>query len=119
MDTTINKQAAVSNKVIQKLITSLLLAGKEIPLGVLTLASGAGLVTGGLVGTATSAIKSNNSKITALNRKKKFYDNKIDEMSNENWLNDIITLRKKLETARIPDDERTSLEQQYKNLLDK
>lgn len=120
MESTISKQAQPAwPAALIPVITKLLKGTTDIPLGALSLAAATGAGIGGASGLAASVIKSNNSKITALNRKKKFYENKIDEMENENWLNDVIDTRKKLETSRLSDEERTILERKYKSLLSK
>ena len=85
----------------------------------LTFAAAAGLIGGAGLGLSSSYIKNKNPKLVSLARKKEFYDKKVSEMENENWLNDIMSLKKKLETARLSDEERTELEAKYKKLIDK
>ena len=85
----------------------------------LTAAAALGVAGGAGLGAASSYIKSKNPKLTALDRKKDFYDRKFDEMENENWLNDVMTAKKKLETSKLSDEERTALEDNYIKLLNK
>lgn len=85
----------------------------------LTAAAALGAAGGAGLGAASSYIKAKNPKLTALDRKKDFYDRKVSEMENENWLNDVMTAKKKLETSKLSDDERTALEDKYIALLNK
>ena len=70
-------------------------------------------------GAIASHVKSKNPKLITLDRKKEFYDRKIKEMENENWLNDLMAAKRKLETSRMSDEDRKSLEEQYKKLIDR
>lgn len=92
---------------------------KDALMTYLTAAVALGAAGGAGLGAASSYIKSKNPKILALNRKKDYYDRKVDEMENENWLNDVMTAKKKLETSKLSDDERAALEKEYIKLLDK
>jgi len=84
----------------------------------LTAAAALGAAGGAGIGAAVSHIKSKNPKIVALDRKKEFYDKKVDEMANDNWLNEVMATRKKLESSKLSDEERTALEDKYIKLLD-
>lgn len=92
---------------------------KDALMTYLTAAVALGAAGGAGLGAASSYIKSKNPKIMALNRKKDFYDRKVDEMENEDWLNEVMTAKKKLETSKLSDDERTALEDKYIKLLNK
>ena len=94
-------------------------APKDLLMTYLTAAAALGLAGGAGIGAAAAHIKSKNPKLTALGRKKKYYDSKVEEMANENWLNDVMTAKKKLETSKLSDEERTALEKQYIKLLDR
>ena len=85
----------------------------------LLLSLGAGALTGLGAGAIASHVKSKNPKLITLDRKKEFYDRKIKEMENENWLNDLMAAKRKLETSRMSDEDRKSLEEQYKKLIDR
>lgn len=87
--------------------------------GYLTLATALGILGGAGAGTIASHIKSKNDKVVALDRKKKFYDQKVEEMENENWLNEIMLTKKKLESSRLSDEERSALEKRYIKLLNR
>ena len=121
MDTTANstriseKQAGAA---WTKLLGPLAALPKETLMTYLTAVAAVGAAGGATLGAVSSHVKSKNPKIVALNRKKEFYDRKVDEMTNENWLNDVMTLRKKLESSKLSDDERTALEKEYIKLLD-
>jgi hypothetical protein len=103
----------------KKLLGPFLALPKDVLMMYLTGAAALGLAGGAGAGIASSYIKSRNPKLTALSRKKDFYDKKVEEMDNENWLNDLMAAKKKLETSRLTDDERTALEQKYMEMLDK
>lgn len=121
MVTETNKKEALEKLAAGKLswLTGLLPVSKDTLLGYLTLAGAIGAAGGAGLGAMSSYIKSKNPKLVALDRKKEFYDRKIDEMTNENWLNDVMTLKKKLETAKLSDDDRTKLEDEYIKLINK
>ena len=103
----------------KKLIGPLVALPKDALMMYLTAAAALGIAGGAGAGLASSHIKSRNPKLTALARKKDFYDKKVDEMNNENWLNDLMTAKKKLETSRLTEDERTDLENRYMEMLNK
>lgn len=85
----------------------------------LTWAAALGILGGTGVGLMASTIKAKNDKITSLDRKKKFYTRHIAELENENWLNDIMATKKKLDSNRLSEEERAELEKQYLKLLNK
>ena len=85
----------------------------------LTLAGALGAAGGAGLGVASSYIKNKDPKLLALSRKKEFYDRKVDELDNENWLNDIMDAKKKLESSRLSEEERSALEDKYIKLLNK
>ena len=87
--------------------------------GAVGLATLLGLLGGAGIGTMASYMKNSNPKITALDRKRKFYSDKLEEMSNENWLNDLMSVRRKLETSKLSDDDRTKLENRYLQLINR
>ena len=92
---------------------------KDTLMTYLTLAGALGAAGGAGIGVASSYIKSKDPKLLTLARKKEFYDRKVDELENENWLNDIMAAKKKLESSRLSDEERTALEDKYIKLLNK
>lgn len=102
-----------------KILGPLSVIPKDVLMMYLTTAAALGLAGGAGIGTVSSYIKSKNPKLTSLSRKKEFYDRKVREMENENWLNDVMAAKKKLETARLSDDERTDLEDKYLKLINK
>lgn len=104
---------------IGKILGPLSAVPKDVLMMYLTTAAALGLAGGAGIGTVSSYIKSKNPKLTSLSRKKDFYDRKVREMENENWLNDVMSTKKKLETARLTDDERTDLENKYLKLINK
>lgn len=83
----------------------------------LSLALGLGVLGGAALGLGSSAVKARNPEYIALKRRKKFYDSKIDEMRNEEWLSNIMSLRRKLETGKLSDEERDKLESEYIKLI--
>lgn len=83
----------------------------------LTLATALGILGGAGAGSLASTIKTKNEKIIALDRKKKFYEDKTKELKNDNWLDELISTKKKLESTNLTDDERTDLENKYRKLL--
>ena len=85
----------------------------------LTTAAALGLIGGAGIGLSSSYIKNKNPKLVELSRKKDFYEKRLREMENENWLNDVMAAKKKLETSKLSDSERAALESKYKKLLDK
>ena len=109
-----NKQAAMP---FSKILGPLSVFPKDIITRYLTLAALLGVAGGAGLGVTASYVKSKNPKLTALERKKKFYDSKVKEMANENWLNDVMAARKKLESSKLSDEERTALEDKYINLI--
>lgn len=92
---------------------------KDLLMTYLTAAAALGMAGGAGLGAISSYVKGKNPKLTALSRKKDFYDKKVREIDNENWLNDVMAAKKKLETARLTDEERTALEDQYMKLINK
>lgn len=112
--TKMNKQAAIP---FMKVLGPISTLPKDVVTSYLTLATLLGLAGGAGIGVTASYVKSKNHKLTALDRKKKFYDSKVKEMANENWLNDVMSARKKLESSRLSDEERTALEDKYMNLI--
>lgn len=112
--TKMDKQAAFP---FMKVLGPLSTFPKDVVTSYLTLAALLGIAGGAGLGVTASYIKSKNPKLTALDRKKKFYDSKVKEMANENWLNDVMSARKKLESSKLSDEERTALEDKYMNLI--
>ena len=120
MDTTTNKNENIEKIAAQaKVINPFIAVPKNLLLTYLTLAAAAGITGGAGLGVASSFVKSKDKRLTALERKKRFYDGKVEEMENENWLNDVMAAKKKLETAKLTDEERTALEDKYISLLNK
>lgn len=112
--TDLEKEAAKSLK-----LPLLGFASSDLGKGYLALAASLGLIGGAGLGAFSSYVNAKNPELTALDRQKKFYDKKISDMENENWLNDVLTLKKKLETNRLSDDERKDIEKQYLKLINK
>ena len=104
---------------LKKLLLPLSTLSKESLMAYLTLAAGIGAAGGAGLGAASSYVKSKDPKLLALSRKKEFYDKKIEEMENENWLNDIMDAKRKLDSSRLTDEERSDLEKKYVALLNK
>jgi hypothetical protein len=123
MDTTTKKTDTVDLEKqaarLSKLILPLSTLSKESLMAYLTLAAGIGAAGGAGLGAAASYVKSKDPKLIALSRKKEFYDKKIEEMENENWLNDIMDAKRKLDSSRLTDEERSDLEKKYVKLLNK
>ena len=92
---------------------------KNLLMAYIAAAAAIGAAGGAGLGAASSYVKSKDPKLTALARKKKYYDGKLKEMENENWLNDVMAAKKKLETSRLTDEERTALEDKYIKMLGK
>ena len=113
----IYKSAAGSRGSGSGLFAPLMLLPKSLAMAYLTTAAAIGAAGGIGLGAASSYVKSKDPKLTALARKKKYYDGKLKEMENENWLNDVMTARKKLETSKLTDEERAALEEKYIKLL--
>ena len=86
-------------------------------LAYLSLFAGLGMAGGAGLGALSSYIKTKNPKLIALSRKKDFYDKKIREIDNENWLNEVMSAKKKLETSKLSDEERSALEDKYMKLI--
>ena len=95
------------------------LLNKDSLMTYLTLAGALGAAGGAGLGVASSYVKNKDPKLLALSRKKEFYDRKVDELENENWLNDVMDIRKKLESSKLSDEERIALEDKYVKLLNK
>ena len=102
-------------KATPKLVTGV----SDIYKAYLQYALAAGLVGGGTLGLTASVLKQKNPELEALKRQKRFYDAQTEEMKNTNWLNDVMTSKRKLETGRITEDERKALEKKYLELLSK
>jgi hypothetical protein len=100
-----------------KLLGPISTVPKDLITSYLTLAALLGVAGGAGLGVTASYVKSKNPKLTALDRKKKFYDSKVREMANENWLNDVMATRRKLESSKLSDEERTTLEDKYIDLI--
>lgn len=123
MDTTTKKIDAVELEKqaagLKKLMIPLSALSRESLMAYLTLAAGIGAAGGAGLGAAASYVKSKDPKLVALSRKKEFYDKKVEEMENENWLNDIMDAKRKLDSSRLTDEERSDLEKKYIKLLNK
>ena len=122
MDTNAKKQALekmAKGNGSSKWLMPLSFLSKDSLMTYLTLAGALGAAGGAGLGVASSYIKSKDPKLLALSRKKDFYDRKVDELENENWLNDIMAAKKKLESSRLTDEERAALEDKYVKLLNK
>lgn len=91
----------------------------DIYKGYLQYALAAGLVGGGTLGLTASLLKQKNPELEALKRRQRFYDAQTEEMKNTNWLNDVMASKRKLETAKMTEDERKALEAKYLALLSK
>lgn len=91
----------------------------DIYKGYLQYALAAGLVGGGTLGLTASLLKQKNPDLEALKRRQRFYDSQTEEMKNTNWLNDVMASKRKLETAKLTEDERKALEAKYLALLSK
>lgn len=119
MATTTDNKAKMSKSAARAglWLSPLTLLSKDNLTAYLATVAALGAAGGAGVGAAASYIKSKNPKIVALDRKKEFYDKKIREMENENWLNDIMTAKKKLESSKLSDEERAELEKKYIKLL--
>lgn len=104
---------------VGKLLSPLSFLSKDSLMAYLTFAGALGAAGGAGLGVASSYVKSKDPKLLALSRKKEFYDRKVDELNNENWLNDVMDIKKKLESAKLTDEERSALEDKYIKLLDK
>lgn len=92
-------------------------AGAEITKGTLTLAGLGGILGGVALGTVAANLKAKNEQAIALSRKKDYYLNHVAELKNELWLNELIKTKKRLQYARLDEDERAQLETYYKDLL--
>ena len=77
----------------------------------------AGGAAGAMAGIGASVVKSNSPELTALKRRQRFYDSQTEEMKNMNWLNEVMTAKRKLETAKLSPEERKTVETQYKGLI--
>lgn len=77
----------------------------------------AGAAAGGLAGVGASLAKSDTPELESLKRRKRFYDSQTEEMKNMNWLNEVMTAKRKLETAKLSPEERKTVEEQYKGLI--
>lgn len=82
------------------------------------LAALAGITTGAVAGTTASMVKTRNDEAVSLMRRKGYYDKKVEEMRNANMLNEVLSIRRKLESGRLPPDERSRLEKRYVKLID-
>lgn len=116
--TTDNKELEKQAAAWAKILGPLTAVPKDTLMSYLAAVAAIGAAAGTGIGAASSYMKSKNPKLVALDRKKKFYDSKVDEMANENWLNDVLDARKKLESSKLSDEERTALEDKYIKLLD-
>ena len=85
----------------------------------LSLAGAGGIIGGFGLGSAAASLKAKNPELVGTKRKREFYERKIKELDNENWLNDLMAARRKLETAKLSDEEREALEKEYIKLIDK
>ena len=108
-DDRIEKSAGVVMNALKN-APKLYYGSKELLTSYLLLMSGLGLAGGGIAGMAASAIKKENPEYKALKAKKMFYDSKIEENRNMNWLNDLMAAKRRLETGRLTDAERSDLE---------
>jgi len=122
MDTNTKKEALeklAKEGSVSKFLVPFSMLSKDSLLTYLTLAGALGAAGGAGLGIASSYVKGKDPKLLALSRKKEFYDRKVDELDNENWLNDVMDIRKKLESSKLSDEERTALEDKYVKLLNK
>lgn len=91
---------------------------KNVPLGLLgaslAIGTAGGLTLAGIVGGA----KNKPAKLRIAEEERKFYDAKVKELANENWLNDMLTLRKKLESKNLSEEERRATEKEYLRLIE-
>jgi len=123
MDTTTNnefyKKAALNAASLMK---GLGLAGaipNDALKSYLAIAAALGALGGAGAGVVSSYVKAKNPEALSLDRQKKFYDRKISEMENENWLNDLISAKKKLENSKMSPEDRKALEKKYIDLINK
>lgn len=113
MATSINKQAAAHAAALP-----IVAAIKNIPMGLL----GAALLTGTAGGAALAGLigagKNKPAKLRVAEEERKFYDARVKELANENWLNDVMTLRKKLDSKNLSNEERKATEKAYLDLIE-
>ena len=76
-----------------------------------------GALGGGSMAMMASNAKKKDPDLEALSRRKKYYDAQIEEMKNTNWMNDVMSAKKKLETGRLSESERKELEKKYRELI--
>ena len=122
IDTNTKKAALekmAKNNSISKLLLPFGMLNRDALMTYLTIAGALGAAGGAGLGVASSYVKNKDPKLLALSRKKEFYDRKVDELENENWLNDVMDIRKKLESSKLSDEDRTALEDKYVKLLNK
>lgn len=123
MDTTtkqdLEKQAAVPLTSLLKGIVASGAIPKHLWSTYLLWAAALGGLGGTGAGIVSSYVKAKNPEALSLDRQKRFYDRKIDEMANENWLNDLMAAKKKLDTGKLSPEERDVLEKKYVALINK
>lgn len=93
-------------------------ASTNVGKGFLTTALLAGGTAGVALAGIVNAAKHKRAPLRIAEEERKFYDAKVKEMANENWLNDMLTLRKKLDSKSLSDSERRDVEKEYLKLLE-
>lgn len=115
MDTSINMEKVA-------LSAAPLVAGAKMAGGVSTALLTASLLAGSSVGllavSAANAAKTKPAKLRITEEERKFYDARVKELANENWLNDVMTLRKKLDSKNLSNEERKATEKAYLDLIE-
>jgi flavin-dependent dehydrogenase len=116
MDTSINMQKTAVNILPIGIATAKAAGG--VSKAMLTASLLAGSSVGLLAAGIANAAKTKPDKLRIAEEERKFYDARVKELANENWLNDVMTLRKKLDSKNLSNEERKATEKAYLDLIE-